>query len=62
MPPFIGTLGMFGVARGVAFLLANGTTVPVANDWFAALGNGRFLGVPVVVIVTALFVLAMHYL
>ena len=42
VPPFIGTLGMFGVARGVAFLLANGTTVPVANDWFAALGNGRF--------------------
>ena len=31
VPPFIGTLGMFGVARGVAFLLANGTTVPVAN-------------------------------
>ncbi len=62
VPPFIGTLGMFGVARGVAFLLANGTTVPVANDWFAALGNGRVLGFPVVVIITALFVLTMHYL
>ncbi len=46
VPPFIGTLGMFGVARGVAFLLANGTTVPVANDWFAALGNGRFARLP----------------
>ncbi len=62
VPPFIGTLGMFGVARGVAFLLANGTTVPVANEWFAALGNGRILGLPVVVIVTALFLLLMHYL
>ncbi len=62
VPPFIGTLGMFGVARGAAFLLANGTTVPVANDWFAALGNGRVLGFPVVVVVTALFVLVMHYL
>ena len=29
IPPFIGTLGMFGVARGAAFLLAGGTTVPV---------------------------------
>ena len=62
VPPFIGTLGMFGVARGAAFLLANGTTVPVSNDWFAALGNGHLFGVPVVVIVTALFVLAMHYM
>ena len=62
VPPFIGTLGMFGVARGVAFLLADGTTVPVSNDWFAALGNGRVLGFPVVVLVTAAFVLVMHYL
>ena len=63
VPPFIGTLGMFGVARGVAFLLANGTTVPVrGNDVFTALGNGRFYNVPYVVIVAAVFVLIMHYL
>lgn len=62
VPPFIGTLGMFGVARGAAFLLAKGTTVPVSNDWFAALGNGRLFGVPSVVIVTVLFLLVMHYL
>jgi ribose transport system permease protein len=63
VPPFIGTLGMFGVARGVAFLLAGGTTVPVSgNALFSALGNGRIYGVPWVVIATALFVLAMHYL
>ncbi len=62
VPPFIGTLGMFGVARGAAFLLANGTTVPVSNAWLAALGNGRLLGFPIVVIVTGLFVLLMHYL
>ena len=62
VPPFIGTLGMYGVARGTAFLLANGTTVPVSNPWMAALGNGRVAGVPVVVIVTVLFVLVMHYL
>lgn len=62
VPPFIGTLGMFGVARGVAFLLANGTTVPVSNDWFAALGNARVQGFPVVVLVTAAFVLVMHYM
>lgn len=62
VPPFIGTLGMFGVARGVAFLIAGGTTVPVSNSFFAAIGNGRFFGVPYVVIITAVFVLLMHYL
>ncbi|MBB3950772.1 ABC transporter permease subunit [Aureimonas jatrophae] len=62
IPPFIGTLGMFGVARGVAFLLAGGTTVPVSNSFFAQIGNGRILNVPILVIVTAIFVLAMHYL
>ncbi|MFC2248422.1 ribose ABC transporter [Labrys portucalensis] len=62
VPPFIGTLGMYGVARGIAYLLAGGTTVPVSNAWFAALGNGRFYGVPIVVIVAALFLIAMHYL
>lgn len=62
VPPFIGTLGMFGVCRGVAFLLAGGTTVPVQNSFFAQLGNGRFFGVPYVVIITAAVVLLMHYL
>ncbi|MQT11873.1 ABC transporter permease subunit [Segnochrobactrum spirostomi] len=62
VPPFIGTLGMYGVARGTAFLLAGGTTVPVSNAWFAWVGNGRLAGVPVVVVITALFVLLMHYL
>ena len=62
VPPFIGTLGMFGVARGAAFLLAAGTTVPVSNGAFAALGNGRVLGFPIVVIITIAFVLVMAYL
>jgi len=62
IPPFIGTLGMYGVARGAAYLLAGGTTVPVNNDFFAALGNGRFYGVPYLVIITIVFVIGMYYL
>jgi len=62
VPPFIGTLGMFGVARGVAFLLAGGTTVPVQNSFFSALGNGKIWNVPYIVIIAAVFVLLMHYL
>jgi len=62
IPPFIGTLGMYGVARGTAFLIAGGTSVPVSNPLLAALGSNSLLGVPLVVLVTAVVVLAMHYL
>lgn len=62
VPPFIGTLGMFGVCRGAAFLLANGTTVPVRNSALSALGNGRFMGVPYIVIIAVIFVGLLHYL
>jgi ribose transport system permease protein len=62
VPPFIGTLGMYGIARGAAYLLAGGTTVPVSSDWFAIIGNGRLGPVPIVVLIAAVIVLAMHYL
>jgi len=62
VPPFIGTLGMYGVARGAAYLLAGGMTVPVSNAWYAWIGNGRVLGVPILVIITVIVVLVMHYM
>ena len=62
VPPFIGTLGMFGVARGVAYLLAGGTTVPVDNAALSWIGNGSLLGIPVVVLVAIGAMLVLHYL
>ncbi len=62
VPPFIGTLGMYGVARGVAFLLARGTTVPVQNGLLGAIGNGEIAGFPNLVLITIAILLAMHYL
>ena len=62
VPPFIGTLGMYGVARGVAFLLAGGTTVPVSNGALNYIGNGQIAGFPVVVLLTVLALLVLHYL
>ena len=61
VPPFIGTLGMFGVARGAGFLIAGGTTVPVNNPWLFAMGNERLFGVPIPVAITLLVVVAMHW-
>jgi predicted ABC-type sugar transport system permease subunit len=61
VPPFIGTLGMYGVARGAGFLAANGTTVPVNNPYLFAMGNSRLLGVPVPVVITIVLVLVMNW-
>jgi ribose transport system permease protein len=62
VPPFIGTLGMYGVARGTGFLVAGGTTVPVNNAPLAALGNGTVWIFPTPVLITILIVAFMHYL
>jgi ribose transport system permease protein len=62
VPPFIGTLGMFGVARGSAYLFAGGMTVSVNNDWYSMIGNGRIWGIPVLVILTAIACIIMHYI
>ncbi len=42
VPPFIATLGMFGIARGVGFLLSNGMPVPIQIPGLGRLGNGYF--------------------
>lgn len=62
VPAFIGTLGMYGVARGAAYLFAGGMTISIDNDWYSGIGNGRVLGVPVLVILTAIACLVLHYL
>ena len=62
VPPFIGTLGMYGVARGVAYLLAKGTTVPVNGGPLVAIGNASIGGFPILVLLTIGIVLGMHYL
>ena len=61
IPAFIGTLGMYGVARGAGFLAAGGTTVPVNNPWLFQMGSGKLLGVPIPIVITVLVVLGMHW-
>ena len=61
VPAFIGTLGMYGVARGTGFLAADGTTVPVNNPWLFQMGSGKLFGVPIPVVITIIVVIALHY-
>jgi len=63
VPSFIGTLGMFGVTRGMAFLVAGGATVAVRNETARDFGNGRIADIlPIPVLVAATITLLFHYL
>jgi ribose/xylose/arabinose/galactoside ABC-type transport system permease subunit len=62
VPSFIGTLGMSGVARGVAFLIAGGSTVAIRNQTARDFGNETFLAIPIPVLFTALLTMIFHYL
>ncbi|MFN2462142.1 MAG: ABC transporter permease, partial [Candidatus Velthaea sp.] len=43
LPPFITTLAMLQIARGLAYILAHGQPVPLATSAFSGLGTGQFL-------------------
>ena len=63
LPPFIVTLGMLGIARGVVLVFTNANTIQPLPNAFSDLANGTIVGVPnllwlfVIVAVVAAFVL-----
>src|SRR3954454_22724063 len=63
LPPFIVTLGMLGIARGVVLLLTDASSVQPLPESFGNIANGDFLGLPnllwmlAIVVVIAAFVL-----
>ncbi|RYG89284.1 ABC transporter permease [Loktanella sp. IMCC34160] len=64
IPPFIATLGMLGIARGMALAITGGVSHPVLSPLFLYIGNAKLLGLPIplyFVIVTFLVVgIMMH--
>ncbi|MEP6515530.1 ABC transporter permease subunit [Microcoleus vaginatus] len=58
LPPFIVTLGSYTALRGVAYLVANGTTVINRNLNFAWVGNNYLGPIPWLVVIAFLAVLA----
>ena len=47
IPPFIATLGMLGIARGMALVITGGVSYQVLKPLFLFIGNGTFLGLPI---------------
>jgi erythritol transport system permease protein len=67
--PFIATLGMLSVARGLADLRSNGNTFPNLagtaqdhNTGFGFLGDGTIFGIPFEILVLAFLVLVATYI
>lgn len=53
LPPFISTLGMMGIARGMALIVTKGVPIFGLPEQFSALGNGRIGGIfPIPVLIT----------
>jgi D-xylose transport system permease protein len=50
IPPFIITLGMLTIGRGVALSLSSGSSIPVADPSFAALGSAYIPPAPTLVL------------
>jgi ribose/xylose/arabinose/galactoside ABC-type transport system permease subunit len=53
VPPFVATLAMLTVARGLAFIIAEGRSIGGMPPWFGSLGRSVILGIPAPVLVMA---------
>jgi len=51
VPPFVATLAMLTVARGLAFIVSEGRSIGGLPDWFGALGRTVVFGIPAPVLV-----------
>jgi ribose/xylose/arabinose/galactoside ABC-type transport system permease subunit len=62
LPPFIATLGMMSVARGVTLFWTDGRPVSGFDAAFRWLATGRVFMIPAPVLIAALLYLAAHFL
>jgi len=60
IPPFIATLGMMGIARGLALVITKGVSYMVLVPFFDIIGNGKLLGLPVPIVIVIVVYAALH--
>ena len=60
VPPFVITLGMLGIARGVALGVTSGSTRTGFGPSFLYLGQGAWLGIPIPVWTVAVLAILAH--
>ena len=62
LPPFIITLGSLTAVRGVARLMGEDTTVFNGQLPFAVIGNGSFLGIPILALIALTVIVACWFI
>lgn len=62
IPPFIVTLGMLGIARGMALVFTGGVSYQILEPIFLFIGNSKFLGLPVPIYFVIVTYLVIHVL
>lgn len=60
MPPFVATLAMLAMARGLTLVYTNGRPIAGLDESFIFLGTGQVLGIPVPVIIMAVIAIIAH--
>lgn len=58
---WISTFATMGIGAGLALVFANGETIPVADEAFGWLGNGKLFGIYVLIYITVILVAIMMF-
>ena len=61
LPPFIATLGMLGIAQGLALTLSNGRSMYGFPPAFEVIGGGALAGVPVPILILVVVAVSMEF-
>ena len=62
IPPFISTLGMMTLLRGVILVYTKVSPIPIKSDAYKFFGKGNIAGIPVPVIILIIVFLLAHYI
>jgi ribose/xylose/arabinose/galactoside ABC-type transport system permease subunit len=62
IPAFITTLGMLGIAQGLALKLSGGYSMYGFPDWYGFIGNGEIAHVPVPIWIVGVMLLVAFYI
>jgi len=61
LPPFIATLGIMSIARGLAFALTGGETIRNLPPEFLVLGQGTLFNIPIPILIMVIFTILVGY-
>ena len=62
LPPFIATLGMLGIARGIVLVITDAKTVQGLPEGFEQIANGTVVGIPNLLLVAVVITVAAWFL